>query len=67
MLFMGSEQFPVENESEKYLSENGGSSNAYTEACSTTYTYGSPLLIPDAAPDVSPAADPLSKSGIILT
>ncbi|KAK9944600.1 hypothetical protein M0R45_010161 [Rubus argutus] len=32
MLFMGSTEFPDENEYASYLSKHGGSSNAYTEA-----------------------------------
>ena len=31
MLFMGSEQFPDENDYDSFLSKNGGGSNAYTE------------------------------------
>lgn len=39
MLFMGSEQFPDENEFDKYMSKHGGSSNAYTEAEHTCYHF----------------------------
>lgn len=45
MVFMGSEQFPVENAYDAYLSENGGNSNAYTEAELTCFHF-----------DVQPAA-----------
>ena len=31
MRFMGSEQFPNENDYDSFLSKNGGASNAYTE------------------------------------
>jgi nardilysin len=34
MLFMGSEQWPDENEYDSYLTKHGGSSNAYTELVS---------------------------------
>jgi len=41
MLFMGSEQFPDENDYDSFLSKNGGGSNAYTElvrfCCSSTH------------------------------
>lgn len=39
MLFMGSEKYPVENEYFKYLSEHGGSSNAYTSEYATNYHF----------------------------
>ncbi|KAJ6693420.1 hypothetical protein OIU85_004212 [Salix viminalis] len=39
MLFMGSEEFPDENEYDSYLSKHGGSSNAYTEAEHTCYHF----------------------------
>ncbi|KAK1353121.1 Insulinase Peptidase family M16 family protein [Heracleum sosnowskyi] len=39
MLFMGSSQFPDENEYDSYLSKHGGSSNAYTEAEHTCYHF----------------------------
>ncbi|KAI4373362.1 hypothetical protein MLD38_011493 [Melastoma candidum] len=39
MLFMGSEEFPDENEFDSYLSKQGGSSNAYTEAEHTCYHF----------------------------
>jgi len=31
MLFLGSKKYPSENEYERYLSEHGGGSNAYTD------------------------------------
>ncbi|XP_020689577.1 nardilysin-like isoform X1 [Dendrobium catenatum] len=39
MLFMGSSEFPDENEYDSYLSQHGGSSNAYTEAEYTCYHF----------------------------
>ncbi|KAJ4834406.1 hypothetical protein Tsubulata_007349 [Turnera subulata] len=39
MLFMGSTEFPDENEYDSYLSKHGGSSNAYTEAEYTCYHF----------------------------
>ncbi|OIV95653.1 hypothetical protein TanjilG_01447 [Lupinus angustifolius] len=39
MLFMGSEEFPDENEYDSYLSKHGGSSNAYTETEHTCYHF----------------------------
>ncbi|KAK8307098.1 hypothetical protein V6Z12_D03G171100 [Gossypium hirsutum] len=39
MLFMGSTEFPDENEYDNYLSKHGGSSNAYTEAEHTCYHF----------------------------
>ncbi|KAF7119559.1 hypothetical protein RHSIM_Rhsim13G0059900 [Rhododendron simsii] len=39
MLFMGSTDFPDENEYDRYLSKHGGSSNAYTEAEHTCYHF----------------------------
>ncbi|KAI4368936.1 hypothetical protein MLD38_017436 [Melastoma candidum] len=39
MLFMGSGEFPDENEYDSYLSKHGGSSNAYTEAEHTCYHF----------------------------
>ncbi|KNA04271.1 hypothetical protein SOVF_201220 [Spinacia oleracea] len=39
MLFMGSSEFPDENEYDSYLSKHGGSSNAYTEAEHTCYHF----------------------------
>ncbi|KAH0997662.1 hypothetical protein GBA52_021526 [Prunus armeniaca] len=39
MLFMGSTEFPDENEYDSYLSKHGGSSNAYTEAEHTCYHF----------------------------
>ncbi|CAD5115557.1 DgyrCDS4521 [Dimorphilus gyrociliatus] len=45
MLFLGTEKYPEENEYNKFLSENGGSSNAYTSGEHTNYYF-----------DVSPSA-----------
>mmetsp|Transcript_29851 Transcript_29851/g.97207 ORF Transcript_29851/g.97207 Transcript_29851/m.97207 type:complete len:1027 (-) Transcript_29851:78-3158(-) len=39
MVFMGSEAFPTENEYDKYLTQNGGSCNAYTEMEFTLYHF----------------------------
>lgn len=39
MLFMGSTEFPDENEYDSYLSKHGGSSNAYTEMEHTCYHF----------------------------
>ncbi|WOL14776.1 nardilysin-like [Canna indica] len=39
MLFMGSSEFPDENEYESYLSKHGGSTNAYTETEYTCYHF----------------------------
>ncbi|KAA0033496.1 nardilysin-like [Cucumis melo var. makuwa] len=39
MLFMGSTDYPDENEYDSYLSKHGGSSNAYTEAEHTCYHF----------------------------
>lgn len=39
MLFMGSTKFPDENEYDKYLSQHGGSSNAYTDQEFTCYHF----------------------------
>lgn len=39
MLFMGSAEFPDENEYDSYLSKHGGSSNAYTEVEHTCYHF----------------------------
>ncbi|XP_062171748.1 nardilysin-like [Alnus glutinosa] len=39
MLFMGSTEFPDENEYDSYLSKHGGSSNAYTESEHTCYHF----------------------------
>ncbi|XP_024039654.1 nardilysin-like isoform X2 [Citrus clementina] len=39
MLFMGSTEFPDENEYDSYLSKHGGSSNAYTETEHTCYHF----------------------------
>ncbi|KAF7295456.1 Insulin-degrading enzyme [Mycena indigotica] len=39
LLFMGTEQFPKENEYSEYLSKNNGSSNAYTATSNTNYHF----------------------------
>ncbi|XP_072975496.1 nardilysin-like isoform X1 [Typha angustifolia] len=39
MLFMGSSEYPDENEYDSYLSKHGGSSNAFTEAEYTCYYF----------------------------
>ncbi|CAI0401778.1 unnamed protein product [Linum tenue] len=39
MLFMGSSEFPDENEYDSYLSKHGGCSNAYTETEHTCYHF----------------------------
>ncbi|KAL0758005.1 hypothetical protein Bca101_095673 [Brassica carinata] len=39
MLFMGSTEFPDENEYDSYLSKHGGASNAYTEMEHTCYHF----------------------------
>ncbi|CAL8128505.1 unnamed protein product [Orchesella dallaii] len=39
MLFMGTEKYPEENDYSKFLSENGGSSNAYTASDHTNYYF----------------------------
>uniref|UniRef100_A0A0D9Z6Z8 Peptidase M16 N-terminal domain-containing protein n=1 Tax=Oryza glumipatula TaxID=40148 RepID=A0A0D9Z6Z8_9ORYZ len=39
MLFMGSSEFPDENEYDSYLSKHGGSSNAFTETEYTCYHF----------------------------
>ena len=44
MLFLGSKKYPGENQFEKFLNENGGSSNAYTDTFETVY-YFSVFLI----------------------
>jgi len=44
MLFLGTERYPDENEYNKFLSQNGGSSNAFTSTEHTNYYF-------DIAPD----------------
>ena len=39
MLFMGSEKYPDENAFDKYVSEHGGSTNAFTLNESTNYYF----------------------------
>ncbi|MPC88190.1 Insulin-degrading enzyme [Portunus trituberculatus] len=56
MLFMGTKKYPCENEYNKYLSEHGGSSNAYTAADHTNYYF-------DVAPDAFSGA--LDRSSVL--
>lgn len=49
MLFLGTKKYPEENEYNKFLSEHGGSSNAFTSVEHTNYHF-------DVAPDHLPAA-----------
>ncbi|KAI0053918.1 hypothetical protein FA95DRAFT_1551697 [Auriscalpium vulgare] len=46
LLFMGTEQFPKENEYSEYLSKNNGYSNAFTASSNTNYYFnvGTPAL-----------------------
>ena len=39
MLFLGTKQYPQENSFGSFLSNNGGSSNAYTDAEKTVYYF----------------------------
>ncbi|KAL5511367.1 STE23_2 [Sanghuangporus vaninii] len=39
LLFMGTEQFPKENEYSEYLAKNSGESNAFTSASNTNYYF----------------------------
>ncbi|KAF9454625.1 insulin-degrading enzyme [Macrolepiota fuliginosa MF-IS2] len=39
LLFMGTEQFPRENDYQEYLSKNNGGSNAYTSTTNTNYYF----------------------------
>ncbi|KXN92195.1 Insulin-degrading enzyme [Leucoagaricus sp. SymC.cos] len=39
LLFMGTEQFPRENEYQEYLTKNNGGSNAYTSTTNTNYYF----------------------------
>ncbi|KAL5492063.1 STE23_1 [Sanghuangporus weigelae] len=39
LLFMGTKQFPKENEYDEYLTRNNGESNAFTSACDTTFFF----------------------------
>ncbi len=39
MLFLGTEQYPVENEYHEFIDQNGGSANAYTSMNQTVYMY----------------------------
>lgn len=42
MLFLGSEKYPVENEYTKFIAQQGGTSNAYTNFDSTTFYFEVP-------------------------
>ncbi|EGN95669.1 hypothetical protein SERLA73DRAFT_113347 [Serpula lacrymans var. lacrymans S7.3] len=48
LLFMGTEQFPRENEYSEFLSKNNGSSNAFTSTSNTNYYFSvaTPALAP---------------------
>ncbi|KAI6045609.1 Metalloenzyme, LuxS/M16 peptidase-like protein [Pisolithus marmoratus] len=49
LLFMGTKQFPKENEYSEYLSKNNGGSNAYTSSSNTNYHFRvSPPALPGA-------------------
>lgn len=39
MLFMGSKKYPIENEYDKFITDHGGSTNAYTFEDYTNYHY----------------------------
>jgi insulysin len=39
LLFMGTEQFPRENDYAEYINSNGGSTNAYTSTTNTNYYF----------------------------
>lgn len=39
MLFMGTEKYPSENEYSKFVSDNGGSDNAFTQLEGTCYSF----------------------------
>ena len=39
MLFLGTKKYPDENDFDKFLSDNGGSSNAYTATDNTNYFF----------------------------
>ena len=48
-IVLGTEKYPLENEFSKFLSEHGGSSNAYTGPEHTNYHFDvSPLDLADA-------------------
>ncbi|VDO93362.1 unnamed protein product [Soboliphyme baturini] len=49
MLFLGTKKYPVENDYQNYLNQNGGSSNAYTSTDHTNYFF-------DVAPESLPGA-----------
>ena len=42
MVFMGSKKYPAENEFDKFISEHGGSSNAYTADETTNFHFAIP-------------------------
>lgn len=49
MLFLGTEKYPEENEYNKFLSQHGGSSNAFTACDHTNYYFDvSPVFLKDA-------------------
>jgi insulysin len=49
MLFLGTEKYPKENDFDKFLSDNGGSSNAYTDEDYTNYFFDvSPTKLTEA-------------------
>ncbi|CAF3683386.1 unnamed protein product [Rotaria sp. Silwood1] len=49
MLFMGSSKYPGENEYSKFIVENGGCSNAFTNDDHTNFNFDiNPSLLPDA-------------------
>ncbi|KAN0077100.1 Metalloenzyme, LuxS/M16 peptidase-like protein [Tylopilus felleus] len=49
LLFMGTQQFPKENEYSEYLSKNNGASNAYTSSSNTNYHFRvSPIALSGA-------------------
>ncbi|XP_054168721.1 insulin-degrading enzyme-like [Oppia nitens] len=39
MLFMGTEKYPQENDYQKFISRNGGHTNAYTSGCHTNFHF----------------------------
>jgi len=39
MVFLGTEKYPEENGFDKFLSDNGGASNAYTDEDHTNYHF----------------------------
>lgn len=51
MLFMGSKKYPIENEYDSFLTDHGGSSNAFTEAETTTFYFNVNFEFLDGALD----------------